>query len=207
MRQLYQHPFTAAREGLIFAICCTIAFSNGAPRRLLDDYSHCALHSAWFQSYLFCLFWLEKREKGKNFQPSWGKISTWFVYLPLKMKHVENSWFTGRLRASHQSICWSGSWQIQSLALQLFPNVLLKTWYGKRFLIGQWRYQGPWVVWVTEKIILGFQWWFPIGISFSRGLFSGAMLVSGRVFPWNRDFRFSMLSGRWNIYDSLNQTI
>ena len=27
-------------------------------------------------------------------------------------------------------------------------------------------------------------WWFPIGISFSRGLFSGAILVSGRVFLW-----------------------
>ena len=25
------------------------------------------------------------------------------------------------------------------------------------------------------------KWWFPIGISFSKGLFSGAMLVSGRV--------------------------
>ena len=25
------------------------------------------------------------------------------------------------------------------------------------------------------------KWWFPLGISFSKGLFSGAMLVSGRV--------------------------
>lgn len=71
-----------------------------------------------------CLFCVEKREKGKKFRPSWGRISTWFVYLPLKMKqkHVENSWFTGRLRASHQSICWSGSWQTQSLACSYFQR-------------------------------------------------------------------------------------
>ena len=32
------------------------------------------------------------------------------------------------------------------------------------------------------------RWWFPIGTSFSRGLFSGAMLVSGRVIT-NRSSR------------------
>ena len=60
--------------------------------------------------------------EGETIRPSWGRISTWFVYLPLRMKHVENSWFTGRLRASHQSICWSGSWQTQSLACSYFQR-------------------------------------------------------------------------------------
>ena len=34
---------------------------------------------------------------------------------------------------------------------------------------------------LPETNIAPKNWWFPIGISFSRGLFSGAMLVSGRV--------------------------
>ena len=32
-----------------------------------------------------------------------------------------------------------------------------------------------------KQTVRPWKWWFPIGISFSRGLFSGAMLVSGRV--------------------------
>ena len=32
------------------------------------------------------------------------------------------------------------------------------------------------------------KWWFPIGISFSRGSFSGAMLVSGRYSPVDINF-------------------
>ena len=34
---------------------------------------------------------------------------------------------------------------------------------------------------LPETSIAPKKWWFPIGISFSRGVFSGAMLVSGRV--------------------------
>ena len=51
--------------------------------------------------------------------------------------------------------------------------------------------------------------WFPIGISFSRGLFSSAMLVSGRVppnlLPINRPKRFNRQPSRpksrlgWNF--------
>ncbi len=39
----------------------------------------------------------------------------------------------------------------------------------EQFAYPPWNEHGPW------------KWWFPIGISFSKGLFSGAMLVLGRV--------------------------
>ena len=37
------------------------------------------------------------------------------------------------------------------------------------------------------------KWWFPIGISFSRGLCSGAMLVSGRVRVFFQVFSLMMM--------------
>ncbi len=45
--------------------------------------------------------------------------------------------------------------------------------------------------WIPSLKLTGhstWKWWFPIGISFSRGLFSGDMLVSGRIFKTNTSF-------------------
>ena len=57
---------------------------------------------------------------------------------------------------------------------------------GRVVWLASFREGSPFMMVFTlpETKIAPKKWWFPIGISFSRGLFSGSMLVSGRVYVW-----------------------
>ena len=48
------------------------------------------------------------------------------------------------------------------------------------------------------------KWWFPVGISFSSGLFSGAMLVSGRVLSFTLE-KFASGRGGYTTLATVSQ--
>ena len=69
-------------------------------------------------------------------------------------------------------------------------------WSNKQFFYQDSKDYTPWNYYSTEK------WWFPIGISFSKGLFSGAMLVSGRVCGKEllKLFRWISVASKFHIF-------